>query len=73
MGCTIWTFWHNLAPVCLMEKRLFIDIHRILTFYSTGTVTFRLHLEHFFLDTPVPIVPLPWHSGQVTSQSQPRS
>ena len=32
-----------------------------------------LHFKHRFLESPVPTVPSPWHSGHVTSQSSSRS
>jgi len=31
------------------------------------------HFGHRFLKTPSPVVPVPWHTGQVTNQSSPRS
>jgi len=31
------------------------------------------HFGHRFLKTPSPAVPVPWHTGQVTNQSSPRS
>jgi hypothetical protein len=31
------------------------------------------HFGHRFLESPVPIVPSPWQSGQVTIQSSARS
>jgi len=31
------------------------------------------HFGHRFLETPSPVVPVPWHTGQVTNQSSPRS
>jgi hypothetical protein len=81
--CAIRTFRQNSAPLRVIGK-----IPNIYHFHNTSPVNFKCHLlnahyrfslpapSHFghrFLVSPVPIVPSPWHSGHVISQSSSRS
>jgi hypothetical protein len=81
--CAVRTFRQNFPP-----SRAIGRIPNIYNFPDTSPVNFTcyllsmryrftlpapLHFGHRFLEFPVPIVPSPWHSGHVTSQSSSRS
>ena len=81
--CAIRTFRQNFPPFRVIGR-----IPNIYHFHDISPVNFTrhllsvsyrfslpapLHFGHRFLESPVPIVPSPWHSVHVTSQSSSRS
>ncbi len=80
--CAVRAFRQDFPPFRVIDSILIYIISMILSVNFTCrllraryrfTLPAPLHFGHRFLESPVPIVPSPWHSGHVTSQSSSRS
>jgi hypothetical protein len=69
---TIQSQRQNLIYIISMALPVNFTCH-LLNMGYRFTLPAPLHFGHRFLESPVPIVPSPWHSGHVTSQSSSRS